>query len=435
MEHRKSVEPALRAYLETASCRRAFVNKHFNNPPTAKGAYGRVNSARYLTNHDEYILIALSVPCCDYCLLRRSQDDETPLTPSESTFLSLFKLVCATAMPPKPPPPPRPPRKEKGQGPRRDQRLKSCRDILTVWRTKCWEEAYSYCIWGPQVLLPPKVLEGLAKRAHIRTVEDIKTEFPDWSFADKHGNDVLNLLRPIDEVFWIQQDIECHDNRTRRRRISEETSIKREETRREDNHQATLRKNASKTSLGLRHIQASVSVSSDVSRSKSVFSCPPSSSGTVLRSSGAPSGSSGPVIVSENSQSRSHGSQNPLRPCNAFPNTSAPLEAMPCSSGRLGSSENSNMPRMGASHPPSGSAAPPVPHMVPVPYQNPQAIIYAPPGPQPPYYPPAPYQTTSHRVPTAYPAPPMYPYAFPPYNYHQYPPPMPSYYYYPPPPR
>jgi len=50
-------------------------------------------------------------------------------------------------------------------------------------------------------ILPNPILTTLASNAHIRTVEDIVTIInPPWIMARRHGEDVLKLLKTLDDA-------------------------------------------------------------------------------------------------------------------------------------------------------------------------------------------------------------------------------------------
>lgn len=48
--------------------------------------------------------------------------------------------------------------------------------------------------------MPDDVLKKLALYARIKTIEDIKHSVPDWDFIDKYGDNVLTLLKLIDDA-------------------------------------------------------------------------------------------------------------------------------------------------------------------------------------------------------------------------------------------
>ena len=60
-----------------------------------------------------------------------------------------------------------------------------------------------------------KTLTKLATSADIKTVDSIKTQIPDWIWADEYGEDVLNLLKPIDSAWKAEIDAKAKENRAR----------------------------------------------------------------------------------------------------------------------------------------------------------------------------------------------------------------------------
>lgn len=101
-----------------------------------------------------------------------------------------------------------------GLGPRRDDRLLSCRKALKVWRQQCWDTHFSDCIFGEETILSEKMLTTLASAARIKTLEDLKAELSDWAFADQFGYEVLAILQEIDRA-WLTNRTEKHQARKR----------------------------------------------------------------------------------------------------------------------------------------------------------------------------------------------------------------------------
>ena len=86
-------------------------------------------------------------------------------------------------------------------GARREEHLATCREVLTEWRKKTWAEQYSTCSFSRNALLEDKDLTVLASRARIRTFDDLKLHVPNWPFMKRHGDEVLTLLRLIDDDY------------------------------------------------------------------------------------------------------------------------------------------------------------------------------------------------------------------------------------------
>lgn len=89
----------------------------------------------------------------------------------------------------------------RGTGPRREQRRAACRDFLSKWRIDCWLKNHGDEVWGPEVLLPDKVLTKLAATASLQTKEDIRNEVEGWWLWETYSQEVLDGLKSIDTRF------------------------------------------------------------------------------------------------------------------------------------------------------------------------------------------------------------------------------------------
>ena len=89
----------------------------------------------------------------------------------------------------------------KGAGPRRDERRAACCDFLARWRVDCWVKNHEDEVWGPEILLPDKVLTKLAATASLKTKEDVEGEVEGWWLWERYSQEVLDGLREIDERF------------------------------------------------------------------------------------------------------------------------------------------------------------------------------------------------------------------------------------------
>lgn len=117
-------------------------------------------------------------------------------------------------------------------GRRREDRLQSCRDAITEWRSRTWSEKYSDCAWGPSVLLPDTVLTKLATRSYLLTVEDIKKDLPDWDFVDEYGPAILEVIQKTDIIWNEGHALELQAKKEIRKRRSTENKELRAEERR-----------------------------------------------------------------------------------------------------------------------------------------------------------------------------------------------------------
>jgi hypothetical protein len=106
-------------------------------------------------------------------------------------------------------------------GQRRQDHLNACREYLEAWRLKRWEETYSGCIWGPEIILPDKVLTKLATFRKIKEADDIQLAVPEWGWARKHGEEVFEGLRAIDEEVEREKEAKKEAARAERKREAE----------------------------------------------------------------------------------------------------------------------------------------------------------------------------------------------------------------------
>jgi bloom syndrome protein len=88
-----------------------------------------------------------------------------------------------------------------GPSTRRLEHLANVRAALEGWRFKTKRDHYSLRSVTAEAILPNPILTTLASNAHIRTVEDIVTVInPPWIMARRHGEDVLKLLKTLDDA-------------------------------------------------------------------------------------------------------------------------------------------------------------------------------------------------------------------------------------------
>ncbi|KAJ6479074.1 hypothetical protein C8R45DRAFT_906336, partial [Mycena sanguinolenta] len=86
-------------------------------------------------------------------------------------------------------------------GDRRDDHLKGARTRLKRWRDDTWFALYSRRPWGPDVLLPDKVLSVIAAKARFTAVADLIGGGWSPTHAKKHGPALLEMLRDYDILF------------------------------------------------------------------------------------------------------------------------------------------------------------------------------------------------------------------------------------------
>ena len=213
---KKRVEWGMRNWVEATECRNAVSDKYFANPCHNQGAYALSIATAFFTHK-----VQADNPrrcCCDLCILKKVKLNQE-LTLRESCIHELSKRInsrhdAPAVTDPNAPQQPKT-RKVTGLGRRRDERLEACKNTLSDWRAKIYSSTFKNCIFGPQTLMSDKTLTKLATSADIKTVDSIKTQIPDWIWADEYGEDVLNLLKPIDSAWKAEIDAKAKENRAR----------------------------------------------------------------------------------------------------------------------------------------------------------------------------------------------------------------------------
>lgn len=82
---------------------------------------------------------------------------------------------------------------------RRGDFLAMARTALITWRFKTMRAQYYPSSYTSAALLPDSVIKTLSSAAHIRTIDDIKAN-TQWLFVDRHGSDILRVLKRIDDA-------------------------------------------------------------------------------------------------------------------------------------------------------------------------------------------------------------------------------------------
>ncbi|KAH9842000.1 P-loop containing nucleoside triphosphate hydrolase protein, partial [Rhodofomes roseus] len=184
----KQVECGLRTWLEAPDCRRTVANAYFNNPRNER---------------------VLTVPCCDVCLSRRSEDPEAMLSEAEDNMLKLLKsirlretgdrLVESAVKIEESEPGLAGAATGKRPAARQKERFKYVYNAALAWRRLCWRRDYSICVWGPEALLSDKTASKIVRATAIQTLGDLTTSVPEWCFAKKHGEELLQTILSADE--------------------------------------------------------------------------------------------------------------------------------------------------------------------------------------------------------------------------------------------
>jgi bloom syndrome protein len=90
---------------------------------------------------------------------------------------------------------------------RRGALLESAQNALVRWCFQTKLDRYNPSSITAIFLLPDPIIKTLAPARHIQTVEALRVH-TGWIFADRHGEEVLNVLRQIDQVDNETQEAE-----------------------------------------------------------------------------------------------------------------------------------------------------------------------------------------------------------------------------------
>jgi hypothetical protein len=144
-------------------------------------------------------LLAYSVPCCDNCT--KIKNPTRKFTDITEFLEFMFPVLSINESVPQITTTDLSAKAIKGMGPRREERRAACRGFLEKWRVDRWLENHREEVWGPDILLPDKVLTKLAAAASLQTKEDIKNEVEGWWLWERYSQEVLDGLKAIDMRF------------------------------------------------------------------------------------------------------------------------------------------------------------------------------------------------------------------------------------------
>lgn len=110
-------------------------------------------------------------------------------------------------------------RSKEGPSTRRRDHLQNARAALIRWRFNTKRDRYSPSSTTAVTLLPEAALTTLASNARIRTIENIEATLnPPWVMARRHGDEVLAILKRIDDAEMASREKEKELKRQARRR-------------------------------------------------------------------------------------------------------------------------------------------------------------------------------------------------------------------------
>ncbi|KAG5651392.1 hypothetical protein H0H81_008858 [Sphagnurus paluster] len=149
VKYRKDVEQGLREWIETVECRREAAAVYFDD-----------RAARF--------------------------DDETDNEiPTQSISNQNGKRTMEPSVPN-----------------RRGPHLQGARDLLQKWRSETWRTLYCRRLWGIQCLLPDAILTAFATKARLRSREDLIAAGWSPTHCEKHGLQILHVLKVYDDGYW-----------------------------------------------------------------------------------------------------------------------------------------------------------------------------------------------------------------------------------------
>ena len=111
---------------------------------------------------------------------------------------------------------------------RREAHLQGARELLEAWRLETWMKLYRRCPWGIQALLPDTILTALALKARLRTLENLISVGWSPTHVQKHGAEIIDILKDYDNLFKSTKDDEI---KARAERKKQETAAKQQEKR------------------------------------------------------------------------------------------------------------------------------------------------------------------------------------------------------------
>ncbi|KAF8168911.1 P-loop containing nucleoside triphosphate hydrolase protein [Pholiota molesta] len=181
-EWKKKVEDALRRWIETTGCRRDIADTYFHNP--------RHRPPTHL--------------CCDNCTIMdvdsnavgaiAAEDRPTTPLPTHDACNSVHSTPSKSANA----------NGKRGMTlsqsqarHRQGEHLKEARIALQNWRYNVVHHHYTPGPFTVAAFMPDSVIKLLASLLTIKSVDDMRDNIQ-WAFVDRHGDDVLGVLRRVD---------------------------------------------------------------------------------------------------------------------------------------------------------------------------------------------------------------------------------------------
>ena len=214
----------VRLYVTTTGCMTAVSDDHFDNPPLPN-----ISNPRRCTHCANCLTLYLPTIISDAATnnnmptVTEPQRPTTPVTPpvDHSPLSSVHSTPSKSANANgKRPMVSTEPNLKTQSGPsiRRDTHLKDVRTALEEWRFEKHRDCYTPSSYTSTVLLPDPIIKKITSNARIKTIDDLKTLKPSWIFAERHGQEVLDLLERLDQHEREQREKKALERREEKKR-------------------------------------------------------------------------------------------------------------------------------------------------------------------------------------------------------------------------
>ncbi|KAF8235592.1 hypothetical protein L208DRAFT_1392214 [Tricholoma matsutake] len=84
----------------------------------------------------------------------------------------------------------------------RDSHLKGARELLEKWRIEMWLDQYRRWPWGHHSFLSDVLITSFATKARFSLTEDLIDAGWSPTHAQKHGQELLGILKVYDNEFY-----------------------------------------------------------------------------------------------------------------------------------------------------------------------------------------------------------------------------------------
>lgn len=170
------------------------------------------NVLHFFSHH--HLSVILAIDCCDRCEKKynaavRAVRVVRSREPSLSPIVPLTNLPMPNKRPRSGSIPDDPPQEASQKKPRSDPQPRYRQGLyrenaalaLQRWRSTMGQTRYANAPFRVSVYLPDYVIKILSRHANLKTVADIKElkMSPPWAFVDRHGEELLAILRNHDE--------------------------------------------------------------------------------------------------------------------------------------------------------------------------------------------------------------------------------------------